>query len=90
MLVYVYSQLNEVAVYLAKFGGSGECNQLYMLNRPVGAVEELLSLDLGFGHIAPQHQDVEILSDEEDPADFGPNHISAGVMHGGFASHLVY
>lgn len=70
-IVYVYPERNPVAIYLAKLGGE-KCKSLYTLKRPVGAVEELLSLDLGFGHIAPQYQDIEIQYDEEDPVDFGP------------------
>lgn len=56
------------------------------MTRPVGAIEELLSLELGFGHVAPEYRDIEILPDEEDPVDFGPNYLAGeGVIHGGLA-----
>lgn len=57
-------------IYLARLGGE-RCNQLYTLTRPVGALEDLLSLDLGFGHIAPKFLDVEISNEEADHVDFG-------------------
>ncbi|KAK1367479.1 hypothetical protein POM88_043040 [Heracleum sosnowskyi] len=54
--------------------------------RLVGAVEELLSLDLGFGTTNPLYQDVEILSNEEDPVDFGPTQMQGeSLIHGGYA-----
>ncbi|KAK1367096.1 hypothetical protein POM88_042657 [Heracleum sosnowskyi] len=58
---------------------------------PIGVVEDLMSLDLGFGHIAPQYQDIEIPSDEEDPVDFGPPNLTgAGVQYGGYAFQEDY
>lgn len=86
-IVFVYPNRNPVAIYLARLGGE-KCNQLYTLKRPVGSVEELLSLDLGFGHVAPQFQDIEIENDEEDPVNFGPATLSGeGNIHGGYAFH---
>lgn len=44
-----------------------------------------MSLDLGFGHVAPQFQDVEIQNDEEDLINFGPNILSGeSNIHGGY------
>lgn len=45
--------------------------QLFTLSRPVGAVEELMSLDLGLGTTDPMYKDIEIYNDEEDHVDFG-------------------
>ncbi|KAK1368424.1 hypothetical protein POM88_034516 [Heracleum sosnowskyi] len=90
-LAYIFPEKNPVAVtiYLAKLGGE-RCKQLYTFKRHVGAVEELLSLDLGFGTTNPLYQDVEIMSDEEDPVDFGPNLLPGeGVIHGGYAFQLI-
>lgn len=84
-IVYVFPGHNKPAAYLTKLGGE-RCKQLYTLTRPVGALEELLSLDLGFGHVAPEFQVIEILPDEEDPVDFGPAHLTGeGIIHGGYA-----
>lgn len=58
--------------YLERLGGEG-CDQLYTLARPVGMVEELLSLDSDFGRFDLLFKDVEIFSDEENPVDFGPS-----------------
>ncbi|KAK1365726.1 hypothetical protein POM88_041287 [Heracleum sosnowskyi] len=61
------------------------------VTKPIGAVEKLLSLDLGFRHTAPQFQDIEIHSDEEDPVDFGhPQLPNEGIIHGGYAFHEDY
>lgn len=85
--VFIYPDRSPFAIYLAKLGGE-KCKHLYTLKRPIGAVEELLSLDLGVGHVAQQYQDIEIQNDEEDPVDFGPNHLSGeGNIHGGYAFH---
>lgn len=48
-----------------------KCMQLFTLSRPVGAVEELMSLDLGLGTTDPMYKDIEIYNDEEDHVDFG-------------------
>lgn len=85
-IVYVYPNRNPIDIYLARFGGE-KCNQLYTLKRPVGAVEELLSLDLGFGHVAPQFQDVKIQNNEEHSVNFSPVTLSGeGNIHGGCLS----
>lgn len=85
ILAYVYLWRNPIAIYLDKLGGE-KCSQLFTFKRPIGAVEELMSLDLGFGHTDPVFKDVEIFSDEEDPVDFGPNFIPPpGFAHGGYA-----
>lgn len=52
----------------------------------MGAVEELMSLDLGFGTTDPMNKDIEIFNDEEDPVDFGPNMLPPpGFAHDGYA-----
>lgn len=87
VMAYVFSGRNGAAIYLARLGAE-RCTQLFTLTRPVGAIEELLSLDLGFGRINPHLQDVEIFSDEEDPVDFGPTQLQdPGTIHGGYAFH---
>lgn len=60
---------NPIVIYLARLGGE-RCNRLYTFSRPIGAVEDLMNLNLGFGHAGNQFQDIEIYSDEEDPMDF--------------------
>lgn len=51
---------NPIAIYLAKLGGE-KCTHLFTLSKPIGAVEDLMCLDLGFGHADPTFKDVEIL-----------------------------
>lgn len=48
ILSFVFPGRNLIVIYLAKLGGE-RCNQLYTFTRPIGAVEELMSLDIGFG-----------------------------------------
>ncbi|KAK1378779.1 hypothetical protein POM88_025523 [Heracleum sosnowskyi] len=68
-----------------------KCNHLYTLKHPVGAVEELLNVDLGFGHIDPQFHAIEVLNDEEDPVDFGPAIIPGeGMMHNSYTYHEFF
>ncbi|KAK1378775.1 hypothetical protein POM88_025519 [Heracleum sosnowskyi] len=68
-----------------------KCNHLYTLKHPVGAVEELLNVDLGFGHIDPQFHAIEVLNDEEDPVDFGPAIIPGeGMMHNSYTYHEIF
>lgn len=55
--MYVYSERNQVAIYVASLGAE-ICQQLYTLPRLVEVVEELLSQVLGFGHLDPQYLDV--------------------------------
>lgn len=45
-IVFIYSERNGLALYLARLGGE-RCQQLYTFTRPIGAVEELMNLDLG-------------------------------------------
>lgn len=47
----------------------------------LGCVEELMSLDLGFGTLDSQFQDIEIFNDKPDPVDLSPAHVE-GMMHG--------
>lgn len=49
VIVYLYHDHNMLAIYLEKLGGE-RCKLLYTFTRAIGAIEELLSLDLGFGH----------------------------------------
>lgn len=84
-IVYVFPERNKLSTYLSRLEGD-KCNQLYTFSRPIGCVEELMSLDLGFGPLAPQFQDVEIYNDEPVPADFGPTHVG-GITHSGYAFH---
>lgn len=58
---------------------------------PVGAIEELMSLDLGFDTTDPIFSDIEIYNDEEDPLDFGPQTLPPpGFAHGGYAFKEEY
>lgn len=52
VIAYVYSECNQLAIYLGRLGGD-KSNNLFTFSRPIGAVEELMSLDLGFGRTAP-------------------------------------
>lgn len=70
-------------MYLARLGGE-KCDHLFTFARPIGRVEELLSLDLGFGPLAPQFHDIEIYNDEPEPVNFGLASID-GVTNGGYA-----
>lgn len=81
-IVYVYAERNMLATYLARLGGE-RCSHLYTFSRPIGCVEELLSLDLGFGPTAPQYQDIEIYEDEPDPVNFGSANVDL-VMNWGY------
>lgn len=72
IIAYIFPGRNPVSIYLARLGGE-RCDYLYTFSRPIGAVEELLSLHLGFGHTGPQFPDIEIYNDEEDPLNFGPS-----------------
>lgn len=53
ILASTYQGRNPLAIYLAKLGGE-KCNHLYTLTRPWKAAQELMNLDLGFGHIDPR------------------------------------
>lgn len=45
-------------------------------------------MDLNFGHTAPKYQDEEILNDEVNLVNFGPNYIQGpGLIHEGYAFH---
>lgn len=82
-IVYVFPERNQPAIYLVRLGGE-KCDHLYTFSRPIGQVEELLSLDLGFGPLAPQFHDIEIYNDEADQANVGLANVD-GVMNGGHA-----
>lgn len=79
ILAYIFPYINPIAIYLAKLGGE-KYSQFVTFTRPIGAVEELMSLDLGFGHTDSMYKDVEIYRDEEDPVDFGPNFLPPLVL----------
>lgn len=62
---------------MVRLGGE-RCNHVFSFSRTIGAVKELLSLDLGFGHVAH----------EEDPVDFGPSLPSGtGFTQVGYTYH---
>ncbi|KAK1376568.1 hypothetical protein POM88_032761 [Heracleum sosnowskyi] len=64
---------------------------LAAFTRPIGVVEDLMSLDLGFGQLDPKFRDIEIYNDKEDPVDFGPNALGTdGSLFNGYAFHEDY
>lgn len=45
-------------------------------------MKEMLSLDLGFGHAAPEYQDIKVMDDKPDPVDSVPSHlVGDGFIH---------
>ncbi|KAK1372699.1 hypothetical protein POM88_028892 [Heracleum sosnowskyi] len=89
-LIQAFEGCNQLTLYLERLGDE-KCQQFYSFTRPIGAVEELLSIDLGFGYTAPQYQDIQVFNDEEDPVDFGHAFLPGeGVIHGGYAFHEDY
>lgn len=82
-IVYVFPDRNRPPTYLARLDGE-RCDHLYTFSRPIGQVEELLSLDLGFGPLTPHFHDIEIYNDEPDPVSFGVANVDI-VMNGGYA-----
>lgn len=79
----MFPERNQPTIYLARLGGE-KCDHLYTFSRPIGKVEELLSLDLGFGPLVSQFHDIEIYNDEAYPVNFGLANVD-GIMNGGQA-----
>lgn len=84
-IVYVFPDMNQLAIYLARLGGD-KCDHLYTFSKPIERVEELLSLDLWFSPLNPQFHDIKIDNDESEPMNFGISSVD-DVINGGYAFH---